>query len=224
MKALFVGNSYTYYNDMPTLFLSLARENGIEFSVDSVTVGGRKIIENLDPCDESHKKIASLSQNAEYDIFFLQEHSLLPIKDYSLFEKGVTELISLVGAKRNILYATWGRKDGSPTLRELNLTSEEMCDELYKKYKTLALTLNAQLSPVGLCFKYIYSSYPTLDLYNPDLSHPSKFGSAVAAICHYHTAFGRLPESFASLSLNETEIEAIIKAIKTLNKIESSIL
>lgn len=40
MKVLFVGNSHTYYNDMPRIFASLARDNGHDVQVESVTKGG----------------------------------------------------------------------------------------------------------------------------------------------------------------------------------------
>ena len=43
MNILFIGNSYTYYNDMPQMLAELAKENGNDVSVDAVTKGGRKL-------------------------------------------------------------------------------------------------------------------------------------------------------------------------------------
>ena len=40
MKVLFIGNSYTYFYDMPKLFEAICRERGAECDVDSVTAGG----------------------------------------------------------------------------------------------------------------------------------------------------------------------------------------
>ena len=40
MKILFIGNSYTYYNDMPALLESLMCENGYDAKIHSVTKGG----------------------------------------------------------------------------------------------------------------------------------------------------------------------------------------
>ena len=48
MKVLFIGNSYTFFNDMPNMLAALAAENGYSVSVDSVTKGGRKLFSNLD--------------------------------------------------------------------------------------------------------------------------------------------------------------------------------
>ena len=216
MKVLFIGNSYTYYNDMPKLFETLARENGKEISVDSVTKGGRKLYENLDPCDENHKIILNLTDAGRYDALILQENSLYPIKDFSAFLKGAEELISLVGAERNILYATWGRKDGSSTLPELSLTSAKMTDILHEKYSAAAEKLGASVSPVGLTFKALCEAMPTLELYNPDKSHPSYLGSAVAALCHYKTVFGEDAKDYSSLGIDCDTVSAINKAINSL--------
>ena len=218
MRLLFIGNSYTYYNDMPKLFEALARENGKEISVDSVTKGGRKLYENLDPCDENHKTILSLTNTGRYNALILQEHSLYPIKDFSAFLKGASELISLVGAERNILYATWGRKVGSSTLAELSLTSEEMTDILHEKYSAASEKLGASVSPVGLTFKALCQAMPTLELYNSDKSHPSYLGSAVAAICHYKTVFGEDAKKYTSLGLDCDTVTVILKAINSLKQ------
>lgn len=218
MKILFIGNSYTYYNDMPKLFSLLAEENGQTVSVDSVTKGGRKLIENLDfENDENSKKILELSKENKYDVLFLQEQSLLPIKDIKKFQIGADELTRLAMAKRNILYATWGRKSGCEVLTEMNLTSEEMTDKLYSAYESTAKSINAELSPVGLCFNHISQKHKNLELYAPDLSHPSYFGSALAAACHYKTIFGKAPEKFESLSLASDAILAICDALASIN-------
>lgn len=65
VKILFIGNSYTYYNDMPSLFSRLCGCNGKAAQVFSVTKGGRKLHENLDPADETTAELeAVLRENA----------------------------------------------------------------------------------------------------------------------------------------------------------------
>ena len=41
MNILFIGNSYTYFSDLPVLFSSLCAANGHKVRVDSVICGGR---------------------------------------------------------------------------------------------------------------------------------------------------------------------------------------
>jgi len=85
MKVLFVGNSYTYFNDMPKIFENLALENGKRISVDSVTKGGRKLYQNLEPQDEYHQKIVDLCKENAYDVLILQEQSYFPLVDFEKF-------------------------------------------------------------------------------------------------------------------------------------------
>lgn len=209
MNILFIGNSYTYYSDLPALFASLCRSNGHDVRVDSVTVGGRKLHENLNlfcsdlnPDDEHAARIARLVENTEYDVLFLQEQSCLPILNPEAFFAGVVGLSSVIGAWRTILYATWGRADGSMTLSMHGWTRESMTRGLQEAYCQAAAIAHAEVSPVGLCFAASLDRHPEIDLYDPDLSHPSYAGSCVAALCHYKTVFGEMPANLSALELD----------------------
>ena len=213
MKVLFIGNSYTFFNDMPTLLETLARENGRELKADSVTKGGRRLYENLREDDENGERIKALAKANEYDALILQEQSFLALVDYESFLSGIRDLVALVKAKRNILYATWGRKTGSAKLEELGLTSEEMTNKLTEAYISAAKHVDAEISHVGKVFLKISQALPTFDIYNPDLSHPSYLGSAVAAICHYRSLFTEMPRSvecFALESVPKAELLSLV--------------
>ncbi len=214
MNVLFIGNSYTYVHNVPQLFWALAKENGKDITVDSVTKGARKLYENLDPADEKHGEIISLTTKKEYDVLILQEQSYLGITDYQSFEKGVLGLNKLISPKKTVLYATWGRKEGCPLLQTLGLTSEEMFLALEKAYLQAAKTIQAEVSPVGRCFNEITKQHGDIDLYSPDLSHQSYIGSCVAAVCHYKTLFGKMPATYASLELDTDVYQKISPIIK----------
>ena len=95
MNILFIGNSYTYYNDMPAIFQQIARDNGKDVTATAVTKGGRKLIEYRDPYNATTVKLAeALKQH--YDICILQEQSILPITEFDTFiEKQNIEEIEL---------------------------------------------------------------------------------------------------------------------------------
>ena len=40
MRTLFIGNSHTFYNDMPNIFKEICKENGIDMQVAMLTKGG----------------------------------------------------------------------------------------------------------------------------------------------------------------------------------------
>lgn len=213
MKILFIGNSYTFFNDMPKLLEALAKENGKELAADSVTKGGRHLYENLADGDEYRAKIESLIKENSYDVLFLQEQSFLSITDFNKFLYGVKSLKEAVGAKRTILYSTWGRKKGSKKLEELGLSSEEMSKKLIEAYICAARYTNSEISPVGKAFLSISKANAEIELYNPDLSHPSYVGSAVAAICHYYAIFSKLPARVSILNDYAVWKEDILRAI-----------
>lgn len=214
MKLLFIGNSYTYYYDMPLILEVLANENGYGIKVDAVTKGGRKLIENLDQNDENNAKIRALCENNTYDVLFLQEQSYLALIDKGAFLDGLSGLIEMVNAKELVLYATWGRKEGCELLETLSLSTDEMTLALAKEYEGAAKKYDARISPVGMCFYGIKHSCPDVELYDPDLSHPSYVGSCVAAICHYRTLFGEMPKKFETLKLDAAVYKKIAGVIE----------
>ncbi|MBQ3508278.1 MAG: hypothetical protein IJA91_06995 [Clostridia bacterium] len=219
MNILFIGNSYTYFSDLPALFANLCRQNGHDIRVDSVTCGGRKLYENLNefcsdlnPHDDYAKKIAELIDEVEYDVLFLQEQSCLPILNPQMFLAGVVGLSTVIGAWRTVLYATWGRADGSDTLIHYGWTRQSMTEGLHDSYCQAAEIAHAEVSPVGLCFAKAVETTPEIDLYDPDKSHPSYAGSCVAALSHYKTVFGEMPHDLSALKL-ESDVVAKLTAI-----------
>ena len=215
---LFIGNSYTFFNDMPSLFEDLAKENGQNCKVTSVTKGGRKLFHNTEKDDEFATLIKETASNSNYYAIFLQDQSLIAIDSPDDFKKGISSHITLFKADRYILYSTWGRKEGSDKLTERSLTSGEMTALIAKSYAEAAKENNAEVSNVGLAFKYISDNYPDIELYNPDLSHPSYDGSCLAAMVHYYSVFGELPTHTSSLELSDEKISAFISAVKKSSK------
>ena len=136
-KILFVGNSYTYYNDMPTaLFVPKAEAAGFPCQVTAVTRGGWTLAKFADPNDEEGARLRSVVEGQQYDWVILQEQSCRPVVNKDAFFRGVEDLKTLLSPQtdRFLLYATWGRKPGSEKLEELGMTSEEMTGKLAEAY------------------------------------------------------------------------------------------
>ncbi|MBE6883429.1 MAG: hypothetical protein E7487_02360 [Ruminococcaceae bacterium] len=200
MKLLFIGNSYTFYHNMPVLLENLLRENGYAADIFSVTRGGRKLIENTATQDECSLQLNSLLQDHFFDVVFLQEQSLLSILDYRLFVEGVTALAEKLAphTSKMILYATWGRREGSPDLDSLGLSSLVMTEKISSAYERAASLIHASVSPVGMAFAELQND---CELYAEDFSHPSYIGSCLAAVIHYTTVLGMPPQKCSSLLL-----------------------
>ena len=212
MKILFIGNSYTYFNDMPTLFSRLCGCNGKQAQVFSVTKGGRKLHENLDSADQITRELEAVVQQNHIDVFILQEHSTLPLLDFDRFSANITGLMKKLGAARYVLYQTWGRKAGSSFLTEQKLTTRTMAVKLQQAYAKVADAVGANCAPVGRCFLAISESHPEIDLYDPDLTHPSYAGSCLSAMTHYRTVFGEIPTDLSCFDLPK-EIKQIFSQV-----------
>ena len=74
---LFIGNSMTYFHDMPTaIFEPMAKAAGYDVTVRSITAGGRFLWENLERDDETARAVkAALAPDhaGRYDFVILQE-------------------------------------------------------------------------------------------------------------------------------------------------------
>lgn len=215
MNVLFIGNSYTFYNDMPTMFEQIAIANGIDVTVHSITKGGRRLERYADTSDPITVALDTLLSEQTFDFCFVQEQSVLPAADFERFMGGLDCVMGKLKsrAERVILYATWGRKSGSITLTDHSWTTESMTHLLSDAYEKAAAIYGAQVSPVGCNFLYITKQHPEINLYDEDRSHPSYQGSCLAALTHYHTVFGQFPEHTDTLTLTNAELSAFKAAI-----------
>lgn len=208
MNILFLGNSYTFYNDLPGIFQKLADKNSKNIMVFSVTCGGHKLYEFVHNPDKYTQQIDEYINKLKFDTCIIQENSLYPIIEYNLFINGLKSLTDKLkgSVERFVLYETWGRKEGSPNLNELKMTNKEMTYALAYSYKKASQIVNANVSHVGLNFYDVYTNHKEIELYNPDLTHPSYKGTCLAALTHYKTLFGDFPENTEDLSLSEYEL------------------
>lgn len=215
MTVLFIGNSYTFFNDMPTLFEQLANSNGKNVTVHSITEGGRKLYLYADDKNPLTIKLDALLKEQTFDICFIQEQSVLPADDFDKFIAGLGCVVDKLKdcAKRLMLYATWGRKSGSEILTEHDWTTESMNRRLSDAYQKGAELYGARVSPVGNNFLYVTQNYPEINLYHEDLSHPSYRGSCLAALTHYYAAFNEFPSQTDALSLSDAELSALKSAV-----------
>ena len=182
---LFIGNSYTYYNDMPeTYFIKVAEKAGYDITVTAITNGGASLYQYADPEHEIGKRLRQEIGEKKYDVAVIQEQSVTPIKDENCFLNGVRDMKALINAEHFVLYATWGRNIGSLTLEELALTREEMTEKLSVAYNKAAKLYGMSVAEVGKAFLQYEARN---DLYDEDHSHPSVIGSMIAADVIFET-------------------------------------
>ncbi len=181
MKVLFIGNSFTYYNDMPMTLASLI---GADNEVKSIVKGGYYLSRHLDADDALEGLAIRELDRGDYDFVVLQDQSFSPIKDYGRFERGVVGLSAHVKEGASVLmYATWAYKDGSEKLAKTGLGYEEMRDRLYSCYKQVGDSIGAQTVPCGYLMYRLTKKYPDIDFLSvTDSYHPAPAGSLSLAL------------------------------------------
>ena len=198
MNILFVGNSFTYFYDVPYLFEEYGNRAGLDLSVDALTKGGWTLGQFGDIQDDYGKKLRELlNSGKKYDRVILQEQSSLPIRNYSYFAESIEILLKLIydnNPQADVtLYATWGYKDGHEDLIPLSLNSKQMMEGLKIAYHKAAEQFSLKVVDVGEAF-YLLQRDSELDPYYKDLKHPSIVGSTLSAFMHLYFQFPQLKE------------------------------
>ena len=191
MKILFIGNSYTYFYDLPKLFENVCKENGVDVETDSVTCGGYTLEQFASDDDEHGRRAKELLSNEKYDYVVLLEQSSRPAEDTEKFCSSAKELVSLIrknGAKP-VFYETWGRADWSEDLPYFGWTHEQMQEKLKAAYEKAAKENDAIIVYAG---ERIHEAYRRgEEVFDKDGSHPSPAGSEIAAREFCKTLFNK---------------------------------
>ena len=198
MKVLFLGNSYTYFNDLPAMIRELAAKAGIDLITDSVTRGGAYLHQFADPADELYEKWKAVYEKDTWDYVVFQNQSFHPVKDPAAFRQAALDMKKLLKPGQKILfYQTWAYKYGSDKLAGTGLAYDEMLTRMVASYGAAADAAGGEAVPVGQAFAEVRALHPEIELYNPDGSHPSPAGTYLAACLFLAKISGHSPLYFA---------------------------
>lgn len=214
-RALFLGNSYTAANNLPSTLAAIAETEGHALIFSSNTPGGYTF--------EGHSSNAnslSLMESDNWDFVVLQEQSQMPaFPDAQVATQTLPFASQLCDSIRSkapcalpLFYMTWGRENGDqdncaffPPI----CTYEGMQALLSERYLQMAEDNAAACSPVGEVWRTIKLNYPEIDLYSGDGSHPTVTGTYLAActffVSMYHESLEQASEP-ASVSAAHAEI------------------
>ena len=189
---LFIGNSFTYYNKMPSdLFAPMCAAAGYTVNVEAITKGGYYLDKFANPSDEKGALVYEALTTKSYDIVILQEQSLCPLSNPTRFYDGCRSLAALVKNNGAELwyYQSWGYKEGHEKLPNYGGTTAEMEKGLRAAYETIAEETGGKVIYAGSAMLDIYTNQ-NIEVYDADLYHPSAYGSALIA----YTIFGAIFE------------------------------
>ncbi len=187
-RVLFVGNSITYFNEMPIMFQEIANNQGKNVKTTMYAPGGTGFVNHV-----ADANVFNLFRNSYWDIVVLQPGSgesagsTFPVD--TTIKRGRILLDSIYRyspCAKVYLYEIPYGVPSAETWATYFSVQTIIKDSVLKMTDSLQL----QMIPAGECARAYYSAIPNLLLHNSfnDI-HPSTFGSFLTASAFYTGIF-----------------------------------
>ena len=180
-RILFIGNSLTYSNDGIYAHLQKMMASGqppVTIEADKAVMGGQYFKTLWEQFPEPRRAIAR-----GYDVVVLQED--LPetkVEDFRKYTPLFVEEVRKTGA-RPILLMAWAYK----RLGWISMA------EIAQVHREVGKDLGVDVAPVGVAWEQVMKERPDINLFAPDLEHPSIHGTYLETLVVYATVFRRSP-------------------------------
>lgn len=225
ISVLYIGNSYTYVNDLPSVVNSLTLSLGDKITYNSQTIGGATFATHAGN-SLTYTKIHS----NPWDFVALQGQSQelsfptsqVNAESLPYIEQLNDSIHSNNYCSQTILFMTWGRQNGDPQWDSIS-TYNGMQERLTNAAVRMADSIDASVSAVGVAWKYVRENYPSINLYSSDGSHPSFEGTYLAACTFYASMFRKTPVGasyIGTLSQNTASMLQNAAALTVLDSLD----
>lgn len=168
-KVLMIGNSYTFYNELPLLLEATAKVHLPDLAIMASLKGGKDWQWHWE-----EGEARSLLENHGWDCVILQNHSRATQDFYETMRTYGKQMQEAARGARLILYMTWARAH-----------EPEAISTIAKGYQNLAEELHAEVAPVGLVWREVQALTEPPVLHTEDQSHPTPIGSYLALCTLY---------------------------------------
>lgn len=195
VRVLFIGNSYTFVNDLPATLTALAKSGGHQIETGMAAEGGMTLTNHVDSANT-----ASQISSSQWDFVVLQEQSQIPsVKEFRLNQmypaaRVLARDIENSGAQP-LFFISWAHRDGWP--ENGMRTYSEMQGQIERGYFDIANEMGVPMVPVGFAWAVVVKEHPEINLWQEDGSHPSKEGTYLAACVFYAVLFQESPQGLS---------------------------
>ena len=189
IKMLFIGNSFTYYYDIPKLVEGLAKSANEMIAVDYVVQGAATLEDHSSHSSGTGLEIYNkLLSNNDFDFVILQEQSTSAYNaGYNTFKTAVTSLAKDVKqTQKNCevrLYSTWAYDDALYGEYDTIPKLEKLIRDSYIKCAVEVSNVD-DVNFVGPAFSDVYTNHKNINLYYSDNKHQSMYGAYLSACVH----------------------------------------
>ncbi len=190
LRVLFLGNSYTYVNELPEVFAALVRSGGGPVEVGMVAPGGGYLEDLAKSAD-----VDAALHGSQWTDVVLQEQSMAPASAMELQQHSIPAAASLVSSVRAagaipLFLQTWAHRDGWP---EMGLDYARMQVQIDAGYDAMGTATQATVIRAGDAWQQALTQAPGLVLWQDDGSHPALAGTYLVACVLYADITGRSP-------------------------------
>ncbi len=187
LRVLFVGNSYTFFHNVPYLVSEISNQTDTKILAKKSTAGGATLTDHWRGA--RGLKTVELIKQAKFDIIVLHDHSRRPIEQpdsFFYYSKLFCDLIKEQGAMPYV-YSTWAREK-EPQWQQV----------ITENYKKAAAENCAGIALVGEAWALAKKRRPTVELYAKDGSHASSLGALLTSLVLVKALTGQLPEKLSN--------------------------
>lgn len=167
-RVLFVGNSFTFGNDLPQLVAEMGHSHDppLRLEVAMVARDGMTLERHWE-----EGEVARRLKAEHWDVVVLQEQGSRPLRQPELMEAYVRRFASLArqAGARVLLFETWAR-----------LNEPQTTEPRAAAYQRIATAVGATVAPVGTAWSRALSARPDLRLHAEDGIHAGLEGSRLA--------------------------------------------
>lgn len=190
LRVLFIGNSFTRFNNLPRMVRRLLDADGVgpAARVRFETRTGATL-RRLWQSREVRTQISS----GGYTHVVLQGHSLRPAnhpEELAEYARRLDALVDEAGG-HTVLYATWARIRHADDVPPELASPAAMQARIRTVYGELGRELAADVAPVGDAFARAGATASEITLYRDDGIHPTPAGTYLAACVFYRVLTGR---------------------------------
>jgi hypothetical protein len=193
LRVLFIGNSHTYYNDLPGMIAQLAAAAKVErpllFAMEAA--GGATLAQHL-----AGTRVRAQLGQGHWDYVVLQEQQQVPSFTFNRAQlerefyapARTLDVLARASGAKTVLYMTWAKRAGDPdNVRDDSY--DKMQERVRESYAQLARELDDTVAPVGVAWRWALQKRPELPLWAADGSHASLHGSYLAACVLYSVLY-----------------------------------
>ena len=173
-KILFVGNSFTYYWNLPSIVESMAEEKGIFLDIHQSTAGGSTLKQHWNGDKDLNTK--ALIENGSFTIVVLQDYSSNPLIKPEESKEYFNRFIQLVKSNqgKGVIYGTW-------MFPAISQKKYDGVDPVQHALQPVYNKTGSTIAPVGTAFRLFQKQHPEIPIFTSDNKHPSAVGSYLAA-------------------------------------------